>query len=125
LTQKTVISIVDDDESVREALGSLIKSYGYETRVYESAAAFLQSGTQPDCLVADIHMPGMSGIELCKQLTARGVVPVILITARHDEALRSRAFGAGASCYIVKPIDEPKLLKCIHSATTDAGFSQN
>ena len=118
MANNPAISIVDDDESVREALGSLMKSYGYSTRVFDSAAAFLAAPIRTDCLVADINMPGMSGIDLCKQVTTEGGgTPVILITARHDEVLRIRALKAGAFCYIVKPIDEEQLLKCIRSAT--------
>jgi FixJ family two-component response regulator len=117
LAKKFVISIVDDDESVREGLVGLMQSHGYDVEPFGSAAEFLAAQRQTDCLVVDIHMPGMNGLELCSQVVrANGNPPVIMITARHDEGLRKRALDCGAHCYLVKPLQEERLLDCVRSA---------
>ncbi len=122
------ISIVDDDESVREAMGSLMRSYGYRTETFESGASFLASEARhdTDCLIADVQMPGMSGLELYGVLAASGdPIPTIMITARQDEAIRKRALASGVLCYLIKPFDEAHLLKCVHAATgQDDGVPQ-
>ena len=112
------ISIVDDDESVREGLVSLMKSHGYTAKSFASAEEFLQSGiAHADCLIADMHMPGMSGIELVNHLATSGKsIPAILITARDAENLRLRARQAGVLCYLTKPFKEDVLLRCIRAA---------
>jgi FixJ family two-component response regulator len=111
------ISIVDDDESVREALVGLMKSHGYAAEAYESGARFLAANLAPDCLIADMHMPGMTGLELHGRLIAAGMsTPTILITARRDEDVRKRALAEGISCYLTKPFKEEHLLGCILSA---------
>jgi FixJ family two-component response regulator len=126
LPEKILISIVDDDESVREALVSLMQSHGYAAEAFESGATFLNS-TQVQttgCLIADMHMPGMTGLELLSRLVAAGLpTPTILITARHDESVRVRALRDGVACYLPKPFAEDELLRCIRSAlaTRDPG----
>jgi FixJ family two-component response regulator len=120
LSAKFIISIVDDDESVREALVGLMQSHGYGAQAFESSALFLASGSRPNCLIADMHMPEMTGLDLCCHLTASGdAIPTILITARHDESLRERALKAGVLCYLTKPFKEESLLKCIRSVLMD------
>jgi FixJ family two-component response regulator len=119
LLEKIAISIVDDDESVREGLVSLMQSHGYAAEAFDSASAFLNAdrGRSTDCLIADMHMPGMTGLELVDRLAASGQsVPTILITARHDERVRERALKAGVHCYLPKPFKEESLLRCIHAA---------
>ena len=113
------ISIVDDDDSVREAMGSLMRSYGYRTETFDSGASFLASDARrrTDCLIADVQMPGMTGLELYGLLAASDdPIPTILITARHDEAIRKRALAAGVLCYLAKPFAEARLLGCVRSA---------
>ena len=122
------ISIVDDDESVREAMGSLMRSYGYRTETFDSGARFLASEARrhTDCLIADVQMPGMSGLELYGLLAAsEDPIPTIMITARQDEAIRKRALASGVFCYLTKPFDEAHLLKCVRAATgQDDGATQ-
>jgi FixJ family two-component response regulator len=124
LAEKIVISIVDDDESVREGLVGLMQSHGYCAESFESGASFLDSNGagRTDCLIVDMHMPGMTGLELIGRLAAAGTsVPTILVTARRDESVRARAALAGVTCYLTKPFEEDRLLGCIHAALADGG----
>jgi FixJ family two-component response regulator len=116
---KTLISVVDDDESMREAMRGLMKSLGYTAEAFASAEEFLNSRQVPrtSCLIADVHMPGMTGLELHHHLVASGkTIPTILITAYPDDSVRERALGDGVVCYLSKPFDESDLLACIHAA---------
>lgn len=119
-----LISIVDDDEAFREAMTGLMKSLGFEVEAFSSAEAFLASprlaGTS--CLIADVHMPAMTGIELHRQLVASGhTIPVILITAYPDDNVRARALAAGVICYLSKTFDDNALLGFVRSALVQAG----
>jgi FixJ family two-component response regulator len=119
LPEQVSISIVDDDGSVREGLVSLMQSHGYLAEAFESGADFLASDyrRRTDCLIADMHMPGMTGLELVEHLAgSAAALPTILITARRDEAVRERALQAGVLCYLPKPFREDDLLDCIRSA---------
>jgi FixJ family two-component response regulator len=116
---KPLISVVDDDESMREAIRVLMKSLGYMAEAFASAEEFLTSRQVPrtSCLIADVHMPGMTGLELHRQLVASGkTIPTILITAYFDDVVRERALGDGIVCYLSKPFDENDLLACISSS---------
>ena len=118
MAKKIVISIVDDDESVREALADLMRSLGYSATAFPSGESFLGSrrlsGTA--CLIADVQMPGMTGLELHRRLVASGKpIPTILITAFPDERSRERALQAGVIGYLTKPFSEDDLLACIRS----------
>ncbi len=116
---KIQISIVDDDESVREAMSGLMRSIGFAANAFPSGESFLKSGRRhrTACLIADVHMPGMTGIELHHRLLTSGSpVPTILITAHIDEKVRAQALNAGVIAYLPKPVDEGQLLSCIHSA---------
>jgi FixJ family two-component response regulator len=116
---KTLISVVDDDESMREAMRGLMKSLGYTAEAFASAEEFLNSRQVPhtSCLIADVHMPGMTGLELHHRLVASGkTIPTILITAYPDDDVRQRALGDGVVCYLSKPFDENDLLACIRSS---------
>lgn len=118
LPNKIVIAVVDDDQSVREALAGLIKSLGYRPAAFDSADAFLNWDRRQSaaCLVADVQMPGMSGPELHERLIASGCpIPTILITAYPDEATRTRTLQAGVKCYLTKPFRGNELLECIRS----------
>jgi len=114
------ISIVDDDDSVREALVGLMQSHGFHAESFDSGIGFLSSETLhgTDCLIVDMHMPGMSGLALFDLLVAAGRgIPTILITARHTAEARDRALQAGIYCYLPKPFAEAELLHCVRSAT--------
>ena len=116
MTIKPSIAVVDDDESVREATTSLLRSLGYIAKGFPSADDFMKSNRLriTSCLIADVQMPGMSGLALYGQLSASGnPIPTILITAYPDEEIRSRALSAGITGYLVKPFSEKELLDCI------------
>jgi FixJ family two-component response regulator len=115
-----LISVVDDDHSVRESLARLIRSVGFCVQAYGSAEEFLSAGhdRDPDCLILDIRMPGMNGLELQRELSAADRdLPVIFITAHgSDEEVRARALRAGAVDYLLKPLKEEEVLKAIDVA---------
>ena len=116
----TMISIVDDDKSVRELANSLIRSLGYATATFASGEEFLESGCLSDteCLITDVRMPGMSGVDLQSRLIANGNrMPIIFVTADPDESTRERALGAGALGFLSKPISEESLIACLERAT--------
>jgi FixJ family two-component response regulator len=114
-----LISIVDDDESVREALCGLLRSVRFAVNAFASAEEFLASDQlgSVNCLVLDVRMPGMGGIELLRQLVAsHREIPVILMTAHEDEGMRARALSCGVGAVLIKPFSEEALLNAIHSA---------
>ena len=111
-----LISIVDDDESVRQALKSLIDSVGFRAEVFDSGEEFLKSPylSQTDCLIADVRMPGMSGLELQERLNAAGSsIPIVFISAHEDKEARARGLRAGAIDFLQKPFSEDSLLGAI------------
>ena len=113
------ISIVDDDESVRDAMSSLVRSLGHESCVFCSAEEFLTSPRLNDtsCLIADVQMPGMSGLDLQDELAVRRPdMPVIFITAFPEERIRKRAEAAGAIAFFGKPVDGHALIGCLDAA---------
>ena len=119
MPNKPLIAIVDDDASVREAMMSLMRALGFLAEAFRCAEDFLKSdGLQhTSCLIADVRMPGMSGLELYRRLVASGrPIPTVLITAHSDEGVRARALKAGIICYLTKPFREDDLLGCICSA---------
>jgi FixJ family two-component response regulator len=114
-----LISIVDDDQSFRDSLKRLMKSVGYVVSTFSSAAEFLESPwvKQTRCLIADINMPGMTGVELYGHLIEAGcAIPTILITAYPDDSVRERALREGVLCYLGKPFRESVLICCVRSA---------
>jgi FixJ family two-component response regulator len=114
-----VVAIVDDDEAVRVALDGLLRSAGLTTRAFESAEAFVESGQQSQaaCLIADIRMPGMSGLELQAKLNAEGCrIPIVFITAHGDAKMRLQALRAGAVEFLAKPFDDETLLESVRAA---------
>ncbi|KQO57621.1 MULTISPECIES: response regulator [unclassified Methylobacterium] len=116
-----VIAIVDDDEDVRVATGSLVRSLGYTARIYASARDFLAtcSSDAPDCVITDVQMPGMTGVEMQKGLRALGSrVPVIFVTAFPTEALRETLLAAGASDFLGKPCDGATIIRSLEQALT-------
>jgi FixJ family two-component response regulator len=123
LPEKVLISIIDDDESVREAIKGLMKSLGFAAVAFPSAADFLASPHLGDtsCLIADVHMPRMTGIELHRQLLQGGyAIPTLLITAYPDDGVRDRALRDGAICYLSKPFDENALIDGVRLALKHA-----
>jgi FixJ family two-component response regulator len=124
LTTPSVISIIDDDASVRTATENLLKSYGYTVRTFASAGEFLQSAQLNDtsCVIADVQMPVMSGPELMAVIRGKGdLVPFIFITAFPDEGVRTQALDAGAICFLAKPFAGPSLINCLVTALGDRG----
>ena len=120
MPEPSLISIVDDDPSFRDSMRRLLKSHGYTVAVFPSAAEFLASTQLPAtvCLVADIHMPVMTGVELYRHLIATGhAIPTILITAYPDESVRQRMLSLGVGCYLYKPLDEAVLIDCLRRAS--------
>jgi FixJ family two-component response regulator len=122
--QVPVISIVDDDESVREATRSLVRSLGYDAITFGSAEEFLGSAqvTTTACLITDVQMTGLSGIELQERLSADGChMPVIFVTAFPDERLQRQVLKNGAIGYLRKPFREDRLIECIDAALMGRG----
>jgi len=114
-----VISIIDDDESLCASLVGLLRSYGYEARDFTSAEAFLawEGASGCDCVITDVHMPGMSGLELTQVLADRNSqVPVIMITGRTDPMVEMRALASGAVCLLKKPFQADALMECVRKA---------
>ena len=119
MPQVPVISIIDDDASVRAAANRLVRSLGYIAHPFASAREFLESSQvdHTSCLIADVQMPGMSGLELQSQLRAQGrVLPIIFITAFPEDSVRKRALDAGAICFLIKPFHGPTLIKYLNKA---------
>lgn len=113
------ISIVDDDESLRFATIDLLNSAGFSCEAFGSAEAWLASANvaKTACLILDIRMPGMSGLELQQRLAAMGhATPIIFMTAYPEERTRRQALNGGALCYLPKPFDDQELLDCVHLA---------
>jgi FixJ family two-component response regulator len=120
--KKTVIAIVDDDESLREAIESLLKALGFAAETFGCAEEFLASGRprHTACLIADVNMPGMTGLALHDHLDASGArIPTVLITAYPDQRTRARAQEAGLAGYLVKPFSEAALLTCVQAALAE------
>jgi FixJ family two-component response regulator len=120
IAEKTkMVAIVDDDDSVRSALQGLLKAVGLPAQAYASAEEFLKSGEQRQvaCLIADIRMPGMSGLELQAHLNdERCRIPIIFITGHGDEKMRMQALRAGAVEFLAKPFDDEALLESVRAA---------
>lgn len=120
-----VISIVDDDASVRVATRNLLSSLGYTVYTFASAEEFLRSAHFNDtsCVIADVQMPAMSGIELQALLLTRGhQVPFIFITAFPEDYMRAKALKAGAICFLAKPFDRLTLIQCLDAALERRGL---
>ncbi len=114
-----VIYVVDDDPSVRRGLTRLLKAAGFKVRAFASGNEFLDHGrpSESDCVVADVHMPGLNGLELQQALLADDMcVPIILMTGRDDEVARTAARSAGAAGFLTKPFDDQALIDTIKFA---------
>lgn len=114
-----LVSVVEDDQYFRDSMRRLMRSLGYNVEAFASAANFLASARlmETACLIADIHMPAMTGIELYKHLVEAGhTIPTILVTAYPDDIERTRALEDGVICYLRKPVDEQDLMRCLRAA---------
>jgi len=114
-----LVSIVDDDRFFRESLGLLMTSLDYNVEAFSSAADFLASPRliETRCLIADVHMPAMTGIEPYRHLIEAGyAIPTILVTAYPDDEVRASVLREGVVCYLRKPFDDKQLIRCLHSA---------
>jgi FixJ family two-component response regulator len=117
--KEQLVSVVEDDRFFRESMGRLMRSLGYAVEAFPSAADFLASPrlAETACLITDVHMPAMSGIELYRHLVGAGhAIPTILVTAYPNDADRTRALSDGVVCYLRKPVDEQILLECLSAA---------
>jgi len=116
ITEHPLLSVVDDDESVRESLPDLLRKLGFAARVFSSAQEFLSSDSvdETKCLILDVAMPGMTGLDLQQELTRRGhKVPIIFITAQKDINIREQAFRQGAAQVLYKPFSAAALLEAL------------
>ena len=117
--KKLLVSVVDDDQFFRESMGRLMRSMGYAVESFSSAADFLASPrlAEAACLIADVHMPAMTGMELYRHLIKAGrTIPTILLTAYPNDADRAQALKDGVVGYLPKPIDEQNLFRCLREA---------
>jgi FixJ family two-component response regulator len=117
--QKPLIACVEDDLAAREALEGLLKAFDFAPEAFSSAEEFLQTDrlNEVSCLITDVHLHGMSGLQLQSRLAVSGyAIPVIVVTAFPDDRVRERALSAGAVCFLNKPFNTGDLLSCIRSA---------
>ena len=117
--KKPLVSVVEDDRFFRDSMRRLMKSLGYTVEAFPSAADFLKSPrlSETACLIADVHMPAMTGIELHRHLIAAGhAIPTILVTAYPNDTDRDRALNDGVICYLRKPVDEQNFTRCLRRA---------
>ena len=119
MPKASFVSIVEDDRFFRESMRRLLKSLGYRVELFPSAAAFLESPrlAKTAVLITDIYMPGMTGLELYRNLIERGrPIPTILMTSYPDADVEARALSEGVVCYLRKPVDEQHLVRCLRAA---------
>jgi FixJ family two-component response regulator len=122
MTASTLISVVDDDESIRDSANALLRSVGYQVAVFESSEQFLESGriSETECLILDIRMPGMDGLELQRRLhISEPQIPIIFVTAHDNRTNRQLAIDGGASDFFQKPVAASDLLGAIETALND------
>jgi FixJ family two-component response regulator len=123
MSKALLIAVVEDDWLSLDSMRSLMKSLGYMVEAFSSPADFLASPhlIETACLIADVHMPAMSGVELYRHLTGAGLpIPTILVTAYPNAADRARALNDGVVCYLRKPVDEEHLMRCLRTALSRA-----
>jgi FixJ family two-component response regulator len=119
MSKASLVSVVEDDQFFRESMRRLMRSLGYAVEAFPSAADFLASArlVETACLIADVHMPAMTGLELYRHLIDAGyAIPTILVTAYPDDDVRARALNDGVVCYLRKPVDEKHLTRCLRAA---------
>lgn len=121
MSNAVLVSVVEDDQFFRDSMGRLMRSLGYTVETFSSAADFLASPrlSETACLIADVQMPAMTGLELYGRLIDAGhAIPTILVTAYPNDADQARALDDGVVCYLRKPVDEQHLIRCLESALT-------
>ena len=121
MPKRSLVSVVEDDQFFRESMRRLMRSLGYRVEAFASAADFLASPRlgETACLIADVNMPAMTGVELNRHLVDSGhAIPTILVTAFPNDVERARALNDGVICYLRKPVDEAHLKRCLHAALT-------
>jgi FixJ family two-component response regulator len=126
--KKRLVSVVEDDRFFRESMCRLMRSMGYTVDNFSSAAEFLASPrlAETACLIADIHMPAMTGLELFRRLIDTGhAIPTILVTAFPNEVDQARALSDGVVCYMRKPVDEEHLTRCVREALRSASSPED
>jgi FixJ family two-component response regulator len=119
MPKASLVSVVEDDPYFRESMRRLMRSLGYNVEAFSSAADFLASPRliETTCLIADVHMPAMTGVELYRHLIEAGyTIPTILVTAYPNDGDRARALNDGVVCYLRKPVDEQHLIRCLRGA---------
>ena len=119
MPKASLVSVVEDDQYFRESMRRLMRSLGYNVEAFSSAADFLASPRliETTCLIADVHMPAMTGVELYRHLIEAGyTIPTILVTAYPDDVDRARALNDGVVCYLRKPVDEQHQIRCLRAA---------
>jgi FixJ family two-component response regulator len=124
MSNASLVSVVEDDPFFRDSMRRLMRSLGYSVEAFSSAADFLASPrlVETGCLIADVHMPAMTGVELYRHLIEAGyAIPTILMTAYPNDIDRARALNDGAVCYLRKPVDERDLIRCLHAALHSGG----
>lgn len=117
--ERSRVAVVDDDESVRESLPDLLREFGFAVHAFSSAEEFLASDRvgETKCLILDVAMPGMTGLDLQCELKSRGhKIPIIFITAQKDETVRARAFEQGAAEFLLKPFSDTALLAALNTS---------
>ena len=125
MPKASLVSVVEDDQFFRESMRRLMRSLGYSVEAFPSAADFLASPrlVETACLIADVHMPAMTGLELHRRLIDAGyAIPTILVTAYPDEDVRARALNDGVVCYLRKPVDEKRLMRCVRAGEGAVGL---
>jgi FixJ family two-component response regulator len=124
MPKASLVAVVEDDQFFRESLRRLMRSMGYSVEAFPSAADFLVSPrlVETACLIADFHMPAMTGLQLYRRLIEMGhAIPTILVTAYPDNDVRARALNDGVVCYLRKPVDEEHLMRCLRVALHSDG----
>ena len=119
--KKVLVAVVDDDRFFRESMGRFMRSLGYAVEVFSSATDFLASPrlSETACLIADVHMPAMTGLDLYRRLIQAGhSIPTIIVTAYPNDVDRVRALSDGVISYLSKPVDEQHLMRCLRTAVT-------
>jgi FixJ family two-component response regulator len=119
MPKASLVSVVEDDQFFRESMRRLMRSLGYSVKAFPSATDFLASPSllETACLIADVHMPAMTGLELYRHLIDAGyAIPTILVTAYPDDDARARALTDGVVCYLRKPVDDEHLTRCLRAA---------
>ena len=117
--KRKFIAVVDDEAAVRKALQRLLSSSGIEAQIFDSGRAFIDSlaRRRPDCLILDLHMPEMSGLDVLNEITRRGaMLPTVILTAHDEPGAQAQCLAAGAKTYLCKPLDEKTLLTAIANA---------